>query len=158
MKIRLLALDVDGVLTDGGVYYSPKGEELVKFNRQDGMGISLLKKAGVEVALISGEDSDCTRRRAEKLGISEVYLGIKDKETVLREISKRLGIPLEEIAFIGDDVNDLPPLNLVGLPMTVANGVPAVKEVAKHILERHGGDGAVREAADYILALNRAFH
>ena len=154
MTIKLLALDVDGVLTDGGVYYSANGEEMVKFNRQDGMGIKLLREAGIIVCWISGEPSECSRRRAEKLGIEEIHLGIQDKVVVLRDISDRLGIQMSEIAYIGDDVNDCDPLQLVGLPMTVNDGVPAVKRLVRHVLHRQGGHGAVREAADYILEYN----
>ena len=154
MKIRLLVLDVDGVLTDGGVYYSARGEELVRFNRRDGMGIGLLRKSGVEVAMTSGEPSEASRRRAEKLGLTEVHLGIDTKKKTLLEVVERLGISLEEVAYVGDDVNDLEAMELVGLSMAVGDALPRVRNMAKHVLRLHGGKGAVREAADHIMALN----
>ena len=154
MKIELLVLDVDGVLTDGGVYYSERGEEMVKFNRRDGMGISLLQKSGVEVAIISGENSNATRKRAEKLKITKLHLGVSNKKLVLENLLHELRMPLEKVAYIGDDINDIEAMEIVGHSMTVSDGHKRVREIAKHILSSVGGKGAVREAADFILALN----
>ena len=150
--IRAVVLDVDGVLTDGSMYYSSKGEELKKFNTRDGMAIGLLMEAGVRVALISGEDTEIIKRRAEKLNIVDLYLGIKDKIIALDEFIKKYDLSPDEIAYIGDDLNDIEAMNKVILPVAVNDAVSPVKEVSAIVLERKGGDGAVREFADLLLA------
>jgi len=150
-RIRALLLDVDGVLTDGGMYYGPKGETLKKFNVKDGMGIRLVREAGIAVALVTGERSEAVVRRAGKLKIRDVFLGVEDKAAVVRKFLASRGIRPDEAAYVGDDVNDLSAMRLVGLAIAVADAVPAVRKAAHRITSRRGGDGAVREVCDFIL-------
>jgi 3-deoxy-D-manno-octulosonate 8-phosphate phosphatase (KDO 8-P phosphatase) len=152
-RIRALVLDVDGVLTDGGMYYGPGGEGLKRFNVKDGMGLRLVLEEGIAVALISGEDSEILRRRAEKLKIVDVYVGVEDKLKTLEGFLATRKIPLSDAAYVGDDVNDLPPMGKVGLPIAVADAVPEVRKAAKWITSRRGGDAAVREVCDALLSV-----
>jgi YrbI family 3-deoxy-D-manno-octulosonate 8-phosphate phosphatase len=151
-RVRALVLDVDGVLTDGGMYYGPNGEGLKRFHVKDGMGLRLVLEAGIAVALISGEASEILRRRAEKLRIADVFIGVEDKLKTLEGFLAARKISFEETAYVGDDVNDLAPLGKVGLPVAVADAVPQVRKVAKWVTSRRGGDAAVREVCDAILA------
>src|SRR5688572_1985538 len=151
-RIRLFATDVDGVLTDAGMYYSESGEELKKFNTRDGMGIKLLQHAGLITALITMEETKLVSRRAEKLAIPEVHQGTRDKLAVMREIVARHGLTLQEVAFIGDDVNELEVLNAVGFGAAPADALPAVRSAVDYVCRQKGGEGAVRELADLILA------
>lgn len=150
-KIKLLILDVDGVLTDNGVYIGSDGNEFKKFNIQDGFGIYLVHKAGVQVALLSGRFSKATDFRAQELKIQYVYNGYTDKLKVYQELKERLSLQDEEIAFVGDDLPDIPVLENVGVPMTVANAQTEVKKVAEYVTKTPGGQGAVREIIDLIL-------
>ena len=150
-RIRLFATDVDGVLTDAGMYYSESGEELKKFNTRDGMGIKLLQRAGLITALITMEETKLVTRRAEKLAIPEVHQGVRDKLAVMREMVARHGLTLQEVAFIGDDVNDLEVLNAVGFGAAPADALPAVRSAVDYVCRQRGGEGAVREVADLIL-------
>lgn len=152
--IRLLALDVDGTLTDGGIYMDGLGGEYKRFDVKDGMGIGLLMKAGVEVAFISGRYSPATEQRARNLGVSFVYNGVKDKLPVLSALAGELGITLEEVAFMGDDINDIDCMEAAGLAIAPGDGVRAAREAADYVTEAEAGRGAVREAAEHILALN----
>jgi 3-deoxy-D-manno-octulosonate 8-phosphate phosphatase (KDO 8-P phosphatase) len=151
-RIRALVLDVDGVLTDGGMYYGPGGEGLKRFNVKDGMGLHLVLEAGIAVALISGENSEILRRRAEKLKIADVFIGVEDKLKTLEGFLAARKIAPSDAAYVGDDVNDLPPMGKVGLPVAVADAVPEVRKAAKWITSRRGGDAAVREVCDAILS------
>ena len=151
-KVRLLCVDVDGVLTDAGMYYGPDGEVLKKFNTRDGMGLARVRQAGVAVAIISSEDSAIVHARAAKLKIDDVFCGAANKRAAIDELCVRHGLDLEEVAYIGDDLNDLPALECVGLPCAVADAVEAVKSVAQYITERRGGDGAVREICELLVA------
>jgi YrbI family 3-deoxy-D-manno-octulosonate 8-phosphate phosphatase len=151
-RVRALVLDVDGVLTDGGMYYGPNGEGLKRFHVKDGMGLRLVLEAGIAVALISGEASEILKRRAEKLRIADVFIGVEDKLGTLEGFLASRKIAFEEAAYVGDDVNDLPPMNRVGLPVAVADAVPPVRKAAKWVTTRRGGDAAVREVCDAILA------
>lgn len=150
--VRLFATDVDGVLTDGGMYYSESGDELKKFNTRDGMGIKLLQRAGLITALITMEETKLVMRRAEKLAIPEVHQGARDKLAVLRALADRHGLTLEEMAYIGDDVNDLEALKAVGFSAAPADAMPPVLKAVDYVCRKRGGDGAVREVADLILA------
>lgn len=154
--IRAVALDVDGVLTDGGFWWGQNGEEFKRFSFADVMGISLARKAGLIVTLISGEDSPLVDRYAAKLGIEDVTKNCKDKAGALREFAKRHGLSYHEIAFMGDDVNDLAAMDLAGLAAAPANACPAVLERAAYLAINSGGNGAVRELIDAILAAKAA--
>lgn len=149
-QIKLLALDVDGVLTDGGLYYTESGEEFKKFNVKDGMGIKLLMQSGIEVAIISANSSTSTYYRAQKLGIIHCFLGVEDKLSTLKELCQQLNISLSQVAYIGDDVNDLSVLQAVGYPLTVADAINDNKNCAVYITNLKGGQGAVREVCDLI--------
>ncbi|PID23309.1 acylneuraminate cytidylyltransferase [Sporosarcina sp. P7] len=151
-NIKLLALDCDGVLTDAGMYYSNEGDYLKKFNTKDGMGISLLKNAGIHVAIITGENSDIVKRRAEKLGIDDCILDCKDKVSAMDVLLDKYQLTLNEIAYAGDDINDLPLLKKVGASFSVQDALREVKQSVHYVTERKGGDGAVREIADIILS------
>jgi 3-deoxy-D-manno-octulosonate 8-phosphate phosphatase (KDO 8-P phosphatase) len=150
--IRAIAFDVDGVLTDGGVWWGPNGEEWKRFHFSDIMGISLARRAGLEIALISGEDSPIVTRYAEKMNIEHVHKGIRDKAAALRQFSSDVDIALENICFMGDDINDLPAMVIAGLSAAPGNANPAVLAKVNMRCTRAGGDGAVRELIDAWLA------
>jgi 3-deoxy-D-manno-octulosonate 8-phosphate phosphatase (KDO 8-P phosphatase) len=149
--VRLLALDVDGVLTDGRLWYANNGEELKAFHIQDGLGIKLLQGTGVEVAIITGRTSALVARRAAELGIAHVIQGREDKLIALRGLCETLGISLEEVAYLGDDLPDLSAIRGVGLGMTVADGHALLARHADFRTTRNGGWGAVREACELIM-------
>lgn len=150
-QIRLFATDVDGVLTDGGMYYSESGDEWKKFNTRDGMGIKLLQKAGLITAIVTQERTRLVARRAEKLAIPELHQGVMDKLSVIRDMAERHGISLRQIAYIGDDVNDMEALKVVGFSAAPADGLPQVRKIVDYICRLKGGEGAVRELAEMIL-------
>ncbi len=149
--IRLLALDVDGVLTDGCIYYGNQGEELKAFNIKDGLGIKLLQHAGIEVAIITGRKSEIVARRARELGIATVVQGREDKHQALLELCRKRGVSLDECAYMGDDLPDLAAVMACGLGLTVADGSHSVRQAADWQSTRNGGCGAVREACEFIL-------
>ncbi len=151
-RIRLILTDVDGVLTDGGVYYGPEGEVMKRFNIRDGMAVERLREVGVEVGIITGENSPSVVRRAEKLKINLVELGCKDKSGKLDDVMRNYGYAPEEIAYIGDDVNDLEVMRRVALPATPADGLPQIIEVAAYVCSKPGGHGAFREFAEMVIA------
>ncbi len=151
-RIKLLLTDCDGVLTDGGVYYGEAGEELKKFDIRDGMGVERLRNlAGVQTGIVTGELSPSVIKRAEKLKITELHLGVKDKPAILKEIMNRLDLKAEEIAFIGDDVNDLEVMKSVGVSVCPGNAISFVKDIADIITECTGGNGCFREVAEKII-------
>ena len=150
--VKLLSLDVDGVLTDGGLYYTEDGQQLRKFNVKDGMGLNRVRAAGVEVALICAAKSTAILRRGESLGLSYVLVGCEDKLAALSEICEKLGYDLVDAAYMGDDLNDLAVLEAVGLPLSVADAAPEARAAAAYVTSRRGGDGAVREICDMIVA------
>lgn len=150
--ISLVLLDVDGVLTDGGMYYGNDGEILKKFNTRDGMGIGRLQDAGIEVILVTGENSPVVSARAKKLGINEVHLGIDDKLTRVEAIRHERGLSWEALAYMGDDLNDIEVLRRVGFAATVADARPEIRAIAHYTAEARGGQGAVRELSDMILS------
>ncbi len=151
-KIKMLLTDCDGVLTDGGMYYSEQGDEIKKFNTKDGMGVQMLREHGIRFGIITGENIGLVRRRAEKMKADVCYVGISDKAVILKEICQKMNLAYDEVAYIGDDRNDVSVLNLVGLPCSVPNGTDAAKNVSAYITKAAGGQGAVREIADLILA------
>ncbi|RLA48852.1 MAG: phenylphosphate carboxylase subunit delta [Gammaproteobacteria bacterium] len=150
--IRLLVLDVDGVLTDGRIYYGNNGEELKAFNIKDGLGIKLLQGAGVSVAIITGRQSEIVARRARELGITEVIQGREDKRQALLELCQGSELTVQDCAYMGDDLPDLGAIIAAGLGMTVADGSAAVREAADWVSSLNGGCGAVREACEFILS------
>lgn len=151
MPIKAIALDVDGVLTDGGFWWGPNGEEWKRFSFADIMGLSLARKAGLRIALISGEDSPLVDLLAAKVGSTDLYKGCKDKARALRALAERHHLDLDEICFMGDDVNDLPALEIAGLAAAPANARPVVIEKCDFVAKAGGGNGAVREIVDYLL-------
>ena len=150
-QIRLFATDVDGVLTDAGMYYSESGDEWKKFNTRDGMGIKLLQRAGIITAIVTQERTKLVARRAEKLTIPEVHQGVTDKLSCVREMAARYGLTLSQVAYIGDDINDLETLKAVGFSATPADGMPQVAAVVDYLCQKKGGEGAVREIIEMIL-------
>lgn len=152
-KIKLLVSDVDGVLTDGGAYYSDEGIELKKFNIRDGMGIVLLQKAGYHVAIVTTEKTKIVERRAERLKVTDLYQGVINKVVAVEELMKKYSVTWEETAFIGDDINDIPVLKKVGFAATPSNGTAINKKIADYVCKCEGGHGAVREVCDLLLAL-----
>jgi len=151
MTIKALALDVDGVLTDGGVWWGPDGQEWKRFSFVDIMGVSLAIKAGLKVALISGEDSPLVDRFAQKFGITDVAKGCRDKAQALRTFAERHGLSLGEIAFMGDDINDVPAMALCDVSAAPANAVPRARAQATFVARHDGGHGALREFVDTLL-------
>ncbi len=151
-ELKLFATDVDGVLTDAGMYYGESGEELKKFNTRDGMGIKLLQAEGVMIAIITMEQTKIVARRAKKLGITEVFQGAKDKVAVLTHLAEKFNIPFEQMAYMGDDVNDVAALQTVGYAAAPADCVDQVRQVVHYICQKNGGEGVVREVIDMILA------
>lgn len=150
-QVKLLSLDLDGTLTDGGLYYAEDGSELRKYFVQDGFGIVAVKQAGIEVALITQSDTPSIGRRIERLKIRHGHMGIHDKLPKLKEICAALGIGLHEVCHVADDLNDLEVMGAVGLPVAVANARPQVKTAAAYVTEAAGGHGAVREVCDLLL-------
>ncbi len=150
-RIRILFTDVDGVLTDGSIYYGPDGQVFKRYNVYDGYGIRRLQEAGVLVVFVSADDHDMIRSRARRLGVEEVYLGVPDKGGLVREIMDREGAVPEEACYVGDDIPDLPALQAVGVPVAVANARPEIKAVSVYVTQVRGGDGAIREVAELIL-------
>lgn len=150
-NIRLFATDVDGVLTDAGMYYAESGDEWKKFNTRDGMGIKLLQKAGFITAIVTQERTKLVARRAEKLAIPELHQGVMDKLSVIREMARRHRLTLGQVAYIGDDVNDLEALRAVGFSAAPADGMPVVCDVVDYVCRRKGGEGAVREIVEMLL-------
>jgi 3-deoxy-D-manno-octulosonate 8-phosphate phosphatase (KDO 8-P phosphatase) len=156
-RIQLLVLDVDGVLTDGGLYYGPSGEEVKRFHVHDGLAIAAARRAALAIAVISGRASAAVARRMADLGISEVHQGIEHKSHALDALVARLGLEMQDVAAMGDDLSDLPLLRRVGLALAPVNAVPEVRRVAHWVSKRRGGDGAVREAIEWLLKARRAW-
>lgn len=154
-KIKFFITDVDGVLTDGGMYYSEKGEVFKKFNTRDGMGIELLRKQGITPVLITKEKSKIILRRAEKLKVKEVYIGAKDKLKIIKKLIKKYNLKFDEVAYIGDDVNDLPVLEKMGLSFAPSDAIGEVKKKVNYVVKRCGGNGALREAIDFLITYKK---
>ena len=149
--VRLAVFDVDGVLTDGRLYFLPDGGEFKTFNTLDGQGIKMLMNAGVRTAIISGRKSAVVERRAQNLGIQHLFQGREDKLVVLDGLLAELGLSYEQVAYLGDDLPDLPVIRRVGLGMAVANAAGFVREHAHGVTTARGGEGAAREFCELIL-------
>jgi 3-deoxy-D-manno-octulosonate 8-phosphate phosphatase (KDO 8-P phosphatase) len=150
-RVRLLILDIDGVLTDGSLYFDAKGETLKVFNVQDGHGIKMAQRSGIEVALVSGRRSDAAFHRARELAINRFYESVRDKVAILEQLLAALNLTAPQVAAVGDDLVDLPLFHRVGLGVAVADAVPEAKAAAHWVTSRPGGKGAVREVCDLIL-------
>ncbi|MBD5237123.1 MAG: HAD-IIIA family hydrolase [Bacteroidales bacterium] len=152
MLPKLFITDIDGVWTDGGMYYTAEGDVMKRFSVKDGWGVAFLRHLDIPVAIMTGENSQVVARRAEKLKIDRCYLGVKDKLALASSLCEELGISLREVAFIGDDINDLPLLRAVGFPGCPENTPFYVASHARYIGGKSGGDGAFREFVETILA------
>lgn len=150
-RIRLLALDVDGVLSDGRLFFAEDGQELKTFDTQDGHGIKMLQSAGIEVAIITGRTTQLVQRRAANLKIRHLLQGREDKLVALKELIGELGYELDEVAYVGDDWPDLPAILAAGLGVAVANAHSELRTRADHVTTLTGGRGAVREVCDLLL-------
>lgn len=150
--IRLIAFDVDGVLTDGGLYLTDAGDEFKRFNSLDGHGLKMLKASGVELAIITGRTSRCVELRAKNLGITHLYQGVEKKWEAMQTLLDTLKLKPEVAAFMGDDVVDLPVMRRVALAVTVPNAPQAVRDHAHYLTQREGGHGAVRETCELIMS------
>ena len=150
-SIQLLVLDVDGVLTDGGLWFDAEGQLSKRFDVRDGLGIRLMQQAGLQIAFLSGGQGGATEVRARQLGIKHCLVGIKDKPTALTTLQNQLDVSVEQTAFVGDDLNDLAVRPVVGLLFTPADACRPVRRSADAVLHRQGGHGAVRELAERIL-------
>lgn len=150
-KISCLVLDVDGVLTDSSIYFTDEGIQIKAFNSKDGHGLRMLLRAGIEVVIITGRTSKALEYRAQELGITNVFQGAIDKKPALLEAAQKLGISTTNMAYMGDDVVDIPPMALCGMTFAPADAMDMVKERAEVVTTRPGGHGAVREAIEIIL-------
>lgn len=149
--IRLLILDVDGVLTDGKIYLTADGDENKCFHTQDGFGLVELQRAGIPIAIISGRHSTAVKNRMSELGITQVHLGVQNKLAVFEQLLDDYSIDASQVAYVGDDVPDLTVMQLVGHKIAVANATPKILAIADWVTKRNGGNGAVREVTDWIL-------
>ena len=150
-EIKMFLSDCDGCLTDGGMYYSENGDELKKFNTLDGMGMQLLREKGVLTGVITSEKRELNRRRSRKLHLDIFEEGVKDKLDVVEKLCKKYNVDLQNVAYIGDDINDLAVIKAVGFGCSVANGMKEVKDTARYVTHKPGGQGAVREVIDILL-------
>ena len=150
-RVKLLILDVDGVLTDGRIIMDHKGREIKAFDVRDGHGLRLLREAGIEVAMLTGRSSPAVQKRADDLGILWVRQGVHDKVKAYQEIAREVGITDDEACFVGDDLVDIPLLKRVGIPIVVGDGAPEAKRFARYVTRSSGGKGAVREVCDLLL-------
>lgn len=147
-EIKIFLTDCDGCLTDGGMYYSEHGDELKKFNTRDGMGFALLRQRGIVTGIVTSESVDLNRRRAEKLKLDVMEAGCKDKPAAVRRLCGQYGIKLENVAYIGDDINDLEVIQMVGLGCCPADAIPQVKQAADYVAQAKGGEGVIREVVE----------
>jgi len=153
--VRALIMDVDGVLTDGGLYYTERGDELKRFDVRDGQGLVLLRQAGILTAIVTAKQTALVARRAAELGIAEVQQGVSDKAAAVRDLLGRHGVAPAAACYVGDDVNDVAALGVVGLGVAVADAVPVVRRAARYVTRAPGGRGAIREVCDLILVSRR---
>jgi len=151
MDVQLLILDVDGVMTDGGIIRDDTGQQIKRFHVRDGAGIVMWRRLDKHVAVITGKESDVVTHRAEELGIEYVYQNVSNKADVFAELIEQLGITAAQVAYIGDDLPDLPVMKKVGVPIAVADAAEEVRAVAKYVTRFPGGYGAVRDGIEYLL-------
>ncbi len=149
--VTTVILDVDGVLTDGGIYYDPTGREIKRFHVADGLGMELLRHAGIRVVILSGRVSEALTRRAAELRVAECYQGVRDKKAHIEKLRQGWQASKDELLYVGDDLNDLPAFEAVGVRVAVANAVAEIKAQAHHTTSASGGNGAVREVCEWLL-------
>lgn len=154
-KIKVVLTDVDGVLTDGGMYYSSKGDTMKKFHTRDGMGVTLLRKNKIPTILVTKEKNDIIKEWANKMKIKKLYDGVKKKEMILDQVCQQFKINPKEVAYIGDDVNDSRLLKIVGLSVTPNDGINDIKKNCDYVCKKKGGKGAFREIADLIISVKK---
>jgi len=150
-KIKLLMVDVDGVLTDGRIIFSSNGEELKSFNAQDGCAMVLARRAGLKIIFVTGRNSSIVERRAKEHNVTQVFQGVDDKADVLKKLLKKYQLSPKEVAFLGDDLVDIAAMRKSGLAVAVADAVPEAKEASHLVTSRGGGKGAIREVVDFII-------
>ena len=151
-KIKIIISDVDGVLTDGGMYYNDKGEYMKKFNTRDSMGMELLLQNGIKTIFMTRENSQIVKERVKKIQIVDLYSNVQEKEKMIPEISKKYNVTEDEIAYIGDDINDLEIMKIVGFSASPNDGTNIVKKIVDYTCEKVGGNGAFREVAELIIS------
>jgi 3-deoxy-D-manno-octulosonate 8-phosphate phosphatase (KDO 8-P phosphatase) len=151
-RLKLMVFDVDGVLTDAGLWYTEQGETIKRFNALDGHGLKMLTVSGIQVALVTGRESPIIARRAAELGLGAVMQNVRDKGAVLNELTTRYGVTLEQTGFMGDDLIDLPAMQRAGFSATVPDAPAYITQAAHWVAEKRGGHGAARECCDLILA------
>ena len=150
-NIKLFLTDCDGCLTDGGMYYTESGDEMKKFNTLDGMGFQLLRENNILTGIITGENTKIVERRASKLKVNFIRQGVQDKLSVVQELCRKNNINIENVVYVGDDINDYEVIKSVGYGCCVNNAVEKIKMISQYISRKNGGDGAVREIIDWIL-------
>ncbi len=151
-NIRLIAFDVDGIMTDGGLYLSDSGDEFKRFNSLDGHGLKMLRASGVEPAIITGRTSRCVELRARNLGINHLYQGVENKLAAMQDLLGKLGLGMDDAAYMGDDVVDLPVMRRVALAVTVPEAPQVVRSHSHYVTRRQGGYGAVREVCELLMS------
>jgi 3-deoxy-D-manno-octulosonate 8-phosphate phosphatase (KDO 8-P phosphatase) len=149
--VKAVILDVDGVLTDGGIYYDPTGREIKRFHVADGLGIELLRQAGIRVVIMSGRVSEALTRRAAELRVTDCYQGVRDKKAQIEKLRQQWQLKAEELLYVGDDLNDLPAFEAVGVRVAVANADALLRSQAHYVTQATGGNGAVREVCEWLL-------
>ena len=150
-NIKILLTDVDCVLTDGGMYYTSNGDVMKKFHTRDGMGVNMLRRKGIPTIIVTKEKTQMVKKWAKKMNIEYLYDGIQQKETILKIISKKYNVKNSEIGYIGDDINDIELLKMVGFSATPNDGIIEVQKIVHYICKKNGGEGAFREVADLLL-------
>jgi 3-deoxy-D-manno-octulosonate 8-phosphate phosphatase (KDO 8-P phosphatase) len=150
-QVRLMGFDIDGVMTDGRLYFSPRGDEMKAFFTRDGLGLKLLQRAGIKVAIITGRDSEIVAQRARNLGIDIVLQGVEDKRAAMTEVLKQQGLAFEQAGYMGDDIVDLSVMKACGFSASVADGHQLARRQADYVPEAPAGQGAVREVCEFIL-------
>jgi len=149
--VKAVMLDVDGVLTDGGIYYDPTGREIKRFHVADGLGMELLRHAGIRVVILSGRVAEAITRRAAELRVTDCYQGVRDKKAQIERLRQQWQMKADELLYVGDDLNDLPAFEAVGVRVAVANADAMLKAQAHYVTKATGGNGAVREVSEWLL-------
>ncbi len=150
-NVKILLTDVDGVLTDGGMYYNSKGDFMKKFHARDGMGVTLLRKKGIPTIIVTKEKTAIVRKWASKMKVAEIFDGIQNKEQIVDVICKKYKVATDQIGYIGDDVNDVELLKKVGFSATPNDGISKVQKIVDYVCKKNGGEGAFREIADLLI-------